>query len=415
VTDWAPPPRPAWVRAVNAGEVEPIREIAELPLDAAGLLAEAHAQLGLAVGDVSEDVVDDGYREALEILVRALEDEAELTLLGRWLTRRFLLRLLEVRLQVLAYVAADPGVRDEVVRAPVIVTGAPRTGTTILYDLMAEDPTLRTPYGWELLRPVPPPLPGGEDGRVDLAERELRAMAVATTSLDSIHVYSARAPKECLSSMSFAFRSEEFTTRYRIPTYRDWLAASDPAPAYAWHRLVLQVLQRRTPTSQWVLKSPVHAHALPAVQAEYPDARVVVTHRDPLAVLGSLTSLVATLRWAHSDAVDYGELARENADRWSATLDRLVTERDDPALTLRVVHSHYASFVDDPLATVGEIFRELDLPLTTEVAGRMAGFLVKRPRGGHSYSFEQLGLDRTEARARFTRYQAAFAVPNELS
>src|SRR5262249_8296261 len=136
---WHPPTRPEWVRAVNAGEILTIADVASLPFDRDALLDEARAELGLA-GRGADGFGDDGFIEPLDALLPAFEDEAELTLLGRWITRRFLLRLLVVRAQTIAYVRADPGVRDEVIDEPVFVTGAPRTGTTILHALLAQDP-----------------------------------------------------------------------------------------------------------------------------------------------------------------------------------------------------------------------------------------------------------------------------------
>jgi hypothetical protein len=312
---WSPPPRPAWARAVNAGEILPVSDVAALPLDRDALLAEARAELGLD-GRGVDGFGDDGFLEPLDVLLPALEDEAELTVLGRWITRRFLVRLLVVRAQTIAYVRGDPGVRGEVIDAPVVVTGAPRTGTTILHALLAQDSASRVPEGWELLRPVPPPDPAAfpDDARVALSDRELRMPALVTGTLDAIHEYSGRMHKECVSSMSFEFRSEEFTARYHVPSYAKWLGACDMTSAYEWHRLVLQVLQRRFRNVRWVLKSPVHLHSLPVLLATYPDARLVVTHRDPLAVLPSVTSLVATMRWTHSDHVDFADIRR---DRWA--------------------------------------------------------------------------------------------------
>ena len=160
---WQPEPRPEWVDAVNAGSVSPIAEVAALPLARDALLAEARATLGIGGGGTDGLRIggfgDDEFVEPLDVLVAALEDEAELTVVGRWLTRRFVLRLLEVRAQTVAYVAADPGVRDEVIAEPVFVAGAPRTGTTILHALLAQDPRFRVPEGWELLRPVPAAAP----------------------------------------------------------------------------------------------------------------------------------------------------------------------------------------------------------------------------------------------------------------
>ena len=95
---------------------------------------------------------------------------------------------------------------------------------------------------------------------------------------------------------------------------------------------MLQILQRRFGDVHWVLKSPVHLAALPTLFAVYPDAQLAITHRDPLTVLASLTSLVATLRWAHSDRVDFAEIGRFHEHMWTRTLDDLVTASTDGSL-----------------------------------------------------------------------------------
>jgi Sulfotransferase family len=415
---WQAPPRPEWVRAANAGEIPPISEIARLPFDRDALLREARAELGVD-GKGADGFGDDDFLEPLEVLLPALEREAALTVLGRWITRRFLLRLLQVRAQTVAYVRRDPGVRDEVIERPVFVTGAPRTGTTILHALLAQDPRSRVPEGWELLRPVPPPDPAGypDETRVELAERELRTPALVTGTLDAIHEYRGRMLKECVSSMSFVLRSEEFTARYHVPSYAAWLGACDMAPAYEWHRLVLQILQRRLRTERWVLKSPVHLHSLPTLLAVFPDARLVVTHRDPLAVLGSVTSLVATMRWTHSDEVDYPDIGSYHTDLYSASLDRLVDLTECSALAGRPVHhTHYDAFMRDPLGTVAAVAGAIGVPIDERAANAMRAYLDEHPQGAHGahrYSFDDLHLEPGDARARFARYQTYFHVANE--
>lgn len=415
---WQPPARPEWVRAVNAGDVLPIADEARAPLDRDALLAEARATLGQE-GRGVDGFGDDHFLEPLDVLLPALEHEAELTLLGRWITRRFLLRILEVRAQTVAYVARDPGVRDEEIREPVFIAGAPRTGTTVLHALLAQDPAVRVPEGWELLRPVPPPDPASfpDDARVALADRELRRPALVTGTLDAIHEYGGRMHKECVSSMSFEFRSEEFTARYRVPSYVSWLEGCDMRPAYEWHRLILQILQRRYDRVQWVLKSPVHMHSLPTLLAVYPDARLLFTHRDPLAILGSVTSLIATMRYAHSDCVDFADIGAYHADLYGRSLDRLVDHAEQGTLDGgRVHHTQYDALMSDPLATMAEVFEGLDRPLTSETRAAMRAHLEANPRGAHGehhYSFEDLRLDRDAERERFARYQAYFDVPAE--
>jgi len=417
---WQAPPRPEWVQAVNRGEVLPIADVAARPLDPALLVDEARAALGLdhhaGVGAIDGD---EGFLEPLAVACAALEDEAHLTVLGRWITRRYLLRLLEVRFQLGAYVAADPAVLDEEVRSPIIVTGAPRTGTTILYGLLSCDPALRVPEGWELLRPVPPPERDHypDPGRLALADAELRLMPSVSANLDAIHEYSGRMPKECLSAMSFELLTEEIAVRYDVPSYHRYLQSADLTPAYEMHRLVLQVLQRRWGPAQWVLKSPAHLAALPTLLSVYPDAHIVVTHRDPLTVLPSVSSLVATLRLAHSDDVDMPTIGRYHAELYGRYLDALVDADEqgvlDPA---RTHHGRYADFAADPMASVRATYEGVGFELTEDAAAAMVRHLAEKPKGHkgeHHYSFDDLGLDRERERERFERYRTHFSVPEE--
>jgi hypothetical protein len=408
---WQPEPQPEWVRAINRGEIFPIAEIARVPYDRDQLLGEARARLGMEDRGIG-DFGDDGFLEPLGVLLPALEDEAELTVFGRWFTRNFLLRLLEVRLQLTAYVRSDPSVRDEEITAPLFVTGAPRTGTTLLYELLSRGPLFRVPEGWEFLRPVPPPDPAtfASDPRIALAGYELQMPQIVASGLTAIHEYRARMPKECLSAMSFEFRSEEFVSRYHVPTYVTWLQRCDMRPAYEMHRLVLQVLQRKFRDVRWVLKSPVHLQSLSVLLDVYPDARIAVMHRDPLTVLGSVTSLIATLRSAQTDRVDFAGIGRYHADLYSTSLDRLVSHVEKGGLpTERVQHLAYADLAADPVGVVRKLSAHLDLGFTVDQLTAQP----KGHRGEHTYSFDDLGLDRATERMRYERYQSYFRVPSE--
>jgi hypothetical protein len=398
-----------------------IVEVAERPLHREDLMAEARAGLGLD-DETGRDSfgTEPAMAEPLDVLLRALDEEAALTIVGRWLTRQFLVRLLQVRLQMDAYVRADPGVLDEDVHAPLFVTGAARSGTTILFGALGCDPSLRAPEGWELLRPVPPPRPERypDPGRVMLADAELRQMATVVSGLDAIHHYHGRMPKECVSTMSLAFLSEEFTARYRVPSYAAYLDnRSSLRPAYEVHHLVLQILQRRFPRRRWLLKSPVHLRSPQTLLEVYPDARLIVTHRDPLTVLPSTTSLIANLRWAHSDHVDFAEIGRYQRDLLQRELDGLVTACQDGTFDqTRACHVRYEDFTADPLRAVRSVYAHLGLALAPAVEETMRRYLAERPKdalGTHRYSFTDLRLDRDEERGGFERYQKFFGVPVE--
>jgi hypothetical protein len=423
---WQPPARPEWVRAINADEVAPISLEARLPLERDALLAEARARQGLADGDLDDFGHARFPAEAmigpLDRFLRAVAEEAELHTLGRWMTRRFLLRLLEVRLQLMRTLRVDPGILDEPIEKPLFVAGAPRTGTTLLHSLLDKDPLRRAPEGWELLRPVPPPdadpKKRAADPRIPLADHELILPQTVVSGLLSIHVFGARRPKECLSAMSFAFLSEEFSTRYAVPSYESWLTReADLGPAYKMHRLVLQVLQRRTGAARWTLKSPVHLHSLPTLFDVYPDARVAITHRDPQTMLASLSSLVANLRWAHSDVVEPAAIGRSHADRYQRTLDGLVDATEAKSLPAdQIHHLTYEALAGDKRGSIEALYARLGLERSAAFDQALEADLSARPRhehGEHHYSLEDFALDPSDLETRFARYRAGFGLRTE--
>ena len=415
---WIPNPRPDWVAAVNRGDAGPVVDEARRPFDPELLMAEALVRQGRAPDD-RVALGDDDFIEPLTLFCHGLEQEADLTVMGRWMSRRMILRLLEVRIQISDYLAAAPGTLDEPIDQPIFVIGAPRTGTTVMHGLLAQDPAHRAPEGWELLRPLPPPHPDPDirtaDPRIALASAELVMPQTVASGMLPIHEYSGRMYKECLSAMSFEFRSEEMVSRTDVPTYQAWYDSADLRPAYRTYRKVLQILQRRMPTRRWVLKSPAHLQGLPALLEVFGDARFVITHRDPTAILPSVTSLIATMRWAHSDRVDFAAIGRYHLELYSRSLDNLVDLIDSghlpPERTAQVPHKLAST---EKLAAARSVYEQLGMDLTAETEAAMAAHADATPpgkHGGHSYQFEDLGLTRDEVRARFARYIERFDIP----
>jgi hypothetical protein len=215
-----------------------------------------------------------------------------------------------------------------------------------------------------------------------------------------------------------AFRSMMFPVQYRVPEYTRWLLhEADMAPAYAWHRTFLQHLQSRCPTERWVIKSPGHIWCLGALLAEYPDALLVQTHRDPLRIIASLGSLVSTLRSLASDDTSVPEAAAEFAEYIIDGLDGSVTARFDGTLPAdRVIDVQFDAFMADPFATIRTVYERLDLEFTDDAEARMRDFLTSHPQdryGKHSYTFAATELDEGALRERCRRYQDYFDVPSE--
>jgi len=205
-----------------------------------------------------------------------------------------------------------------------------------------------------------------------------------------------------------------------VPEYTVWRSGVDQAPIYDWHKRHLQTLQWVTerPTTRWVVKAPSHLSALPLLFATYPDARVAMTHRDPLRVIGSLADLMATLHWMHSDHVDHGVLVEFMAMGLEMQMDHVTAERDAGAIpNEQITDVVYKDLVADPVDVIERLYASWDLPVSAEFRSALNAYLAARHTGrasGHDYSFADTGLDLATHRALLKQYQERFGVPSEV-
>jgi hypothetical protein len=378
-------------------------------------LAEA---AGVATG--YSDLGGGSWREGLGCLLESLERDAALTELGWAVVEGEVTGYLTSRLEIVAERTARPSIAEGEVVPPIVIIGQGRTGTTILHDLLAQDPQTRVPLTWEVHRPCPPPETATyeRDPRIGEVEASTAAIDLVLPEFRAMHPMGARLAQECVRITALEFRSMMFPTQYRVPAYTNWLIhEADMSHAYAWHRVFLQHLQSRHPASRWVLKSPGHIWCLDALVDAYPDAFLVQTHRDPLRIVASIGSLVATLRSIASDTTSIPSAAAEFADYILEGLDRSVTARVDGTIEpARVIDVQFESFMNDPFATIRQIYSRLDIELTREVEHRMREFLAQHPQdrfGRHRYTFAATELDEGVLRERARRYQEYFDVPSE--
>ncbi len=402
-------PQAEWVVEANRGERPEFRP-APGPFNADALIEDALERTPNA-----DRFADDDFVEPLSVFCDALETTARLTPLGRWATQRYLKRLLDVRLELEAHEAAQQGLQNETITEPVFVIGPPRSGTTVLHRHLGALAGHRAARGWEFTRPLPPPEPGtyDQDPRIHQTADELEFPQAVATGLRSIHAYSAQMPKECLSAMAFAARTEEFISRYNVPAYVEWLQACDMAPAYEMHRRILRVLQQRMPSARWILKSPVHLQSVPLLVAAYPDASFIITHREPTEILASVSSLVATMRSAFSNTVDAAAIGRYHHDLYQRSLNALVDHVDQKTLpSERTVHVAFKDLVADTPATVAAICERLGID--PAAARRSSSIIAEEERedaaGAHRYHPADFGLDGAQMRQSFDRYRARFGI-----
>jgi hypothetical protein len=366
------------------------------------------------------DFGDQSWKEGAERLISDLNERGALTEVGSVIAGSDVVEYLSSRLRVVDWVNRNPSIADADIRPPIVVLGQPRTGTTILFDVLAQDPANRVPLTWEVDQPWPPPETATyeSDPRIDEVDAKLAAVDLLIPGFRAMHDMGATLGQECVRITAADFRSMIFATQYRVPEYQRWLLhKADMAPAYRYHRMFLQYLQSAHTAERWVIKSPAHLWSLNALFDEYPEALIVQTHRDPLRVVCSLASLVDLLRRLASDDVSISEVAAEWVDDIVLGLDRAVEARRNRTVPAgQAVDVLFGDFLRDPMAVVRTIYERLGIELTDAAEKAMRAFLAANPQekhGGHRYSFAETGLDAGLLRERTRAYQEFFDIPEE--
>lgn len=408
---WQPPPRPAWVAALNH-EGTHLDLPSVVPLDAASLIATACRRTGLA------DFGPEHWRLPFETLCRDLDGPASLTLMGRLMTRSDLLIWLENRLRVTELLRVHPEIEREVIAAPVFIVGLPRSGTSILFEMLAQDPACGVPETWEALFPCPPPTAESyaHDPRIERAHALVTQWTRVVPELATMHEMGGRIPAECGLLMANSFLSDHIAALHQAPEYGALYASADMRPAYRDHRTILKILQWRNPRGRWLLKAPAHQNHLDVLLETYPDARIIQTHRDPITCMASTTSLMGCLLYIRSD-LPFDAHAFDDIMQGEPTarrLERVMEQRRAGLVPAdRIYDSRFQDLMDDPLACVEAIYRHFGWELSADVRDRITRFLAGKPRAKHGAHHYAVGETAGAERELFRRYQEAYGVPRE--
>lgn len=400
-------PRPDWVRRINA-MAEAVGSARRLiPLDADELLEQATASIG---GPVAGDFGDPGWRGRFEALVSAL-DATNMHVVGRLLTKEEVLRSLRTRLLLNRTLHDDPGIEDEVITAPVIVTGPARSGTTILFELLSLDPELRAPLAWEALHPVPLPESGAADPRPRAAECEQEMWADVQPEFAAIHELRSDLPVECVTLTTACFCGPHWPMVAQMDAYPD-----DPAEMYAFHRRLLKVLQRGRDPRTWLLKTPGHLLTLDLMFETYPDAWIVQTHRDPARTIPSTVSTTAMVQWIRTAEIDLPLLVQAIQGAFGFALNNVAERRAAGTLPERFVDVHFRSMMKDPVETLRRAYAGMGRAFGPEHAERILAYLADKPKGKfgvHHYAPEDWGLTAEGLRTTLAPYVDHFGVELE--
>ncbi|HKR45822.1 MAG TPA: sulfotransferase [Paraburkholderia sp.] len=415
VKSWTPPPRPEWVQRINEeGRHLDLRGI--IPLDADSLISHAKRNTGL------DDFGGDDWLEPFQIYVRSLDEEADLNLMGRILSRSDLLMYLELRLCIEALYKQHPEIDDVVLAPPVLVTGSGRSGTSALQNLMALDPDNGTPTHWEALFPCPAPEAATyrSDPRIDLAHARMTQWNRVTPELTSIHEFGGAMPTELIQLEAASFQSPAWMIFCGFtPSYDQYIyARPSHKAAFDYARRVLKVLQWKNPRKRWLLKSPDALRVLPDFFAAFPNAQLLWIHRDPVKTMSSVTSLIGTIIWTRSDRpMPEQAVAQLTNPRGLAGLfDKVIDELESGAIPReRVHHMQYGDFIADPVGNVERAYGQMGIDLSDAARSAMQAYLDANPRESrpaHKYNVDAEG-HLSEERELFQRYHTYFDVKTE--
>lgn len=365
------------------------------------LLAAAQRQAGLS------DFGDPRFREGLALLVETYE-RAGLSERGRKRTERRLVQLLATRLRIEAGWRRHPEIRTRAIYSPVYLTGLPRTGTSALFNLLGADPAARPLLTWEGMCPDPWEGPG-PDPRFEAVRAAVERDRERNPDFDKIHYARADGPEECVLLLAYTFCDVQLGIEPLLSPHREWFPKQDLRPSYAYYADLLRMLDWQRPGERWLLKSPAHLWALDVLLETFPDACIVMTHRDPCEILPSYCSMLASLM-SIRESFDPEQLGPTVLEYLAQSLERgLATrERLDPR---RFFDVDYRAFVAAPLDTAQRTYEAFGLGAPPLDA--MRRHVEENPQakhGAHRYSLEEYGLTREAVRSRLAGYVERFGI-----
>ncbi|MCB2060798.1 MAG: sulfotransferase [Novosphingobium sp.] len=381
-------------------------------LDVKAIIAEAEEKVGI-------DDPETSVSRNLEILLDSLNRDGQLSEESEAMAHQGFVGRAVDRIEGLKWMQEYPEIAEEVIDRPVFLTGLPRSGTTYFQYLFDRDRRFRLIRTWEAIMPNPPP---GFDPESVTRRKEIEAefnakIAPKIEGFDALHLIDEDGPQECHVFMEQGVAAAGFFNLYDVPDFFDFLMSDlDLKVAYEVHKRQLQLLQWKLPRPHWALKYPNHVIAMEQILQVYPDARFVMTHRDPAQILASISKMSFTLRTARqAGAVDPHRVGRQMLGFIRRHIDRIMDFCTGPNAD-RVTHVDYYRLADDPANLLSEIHAGIGIDTPDDVRESIAGWRRENPkgkRGANKYTLEQFGIDEDEARELYSDYSRHFDIPSE--
>ncbi len=319
------------------------------------------------------------------------------------------------RLQVTRLIKEHPEIQEEEIKAPIIIVGLPRTGTTITQTLMALDPLSRFLRNFESAGAVCPPpsiMPRVPDPRIQTSHDTLEGLLSMGPDLRGINGinFMALGTAECQNLMAHEFVHAGWSAGSSLFGHGNWVGVCDMTSAYAWHKRLLQIFQWKLPNERWVLKAPVHLFGLAPLLKTYPDVRIIFTHRDPVEAMVSGVSLVSHWTQLTTGQVDIPAIVDWYPALWAKGLERALAVRKKLKAE-QVIDMFHSDLSQDPMGSMKKIYEHFDIPFSRTVQKRMQVWLRENPRsqfGTHFCNASELGMDPDLEKERFGFYYDRF-------
>lgn len=386
------------VRLLNGGGPA----LRRLPLDLLSLSPDR--LIATAVSRASLDDFGPGdFETGLAVLTRSAERDARLTTIGRLALRQHILSALNTRLLEEDYRKRGAVEPAQAEIRPIVIMGLPRSGTTLLHRLLALMPGARgLPY-WEVRNPI---RPRGRDRRREQARRQLALLDLLAPRFKAMHQVTADDPEECWFLLDSSMTSAAFWLTAPVYGYLDWFLAQDQSAGYARYRDHLLRFSAERPGERLVLKAPIHTLNPKLLREALPQATIIQIHRDPVACVNSVNSLLGEVHGAVTDHVDRPRLGRANLDLLSRAATLSMAERrgwrNDP-----VIDVYYDDLVADPVRVLRDILARSGEAFSAGHERRVQGYLrndsASAP-GSHSYRSSDFDLRDDDIQRQFAGY-----------
>jgi hypothetical protein len=366
-----------------------------------------------AISKVGGGGLTEHARQGLDALCRDAENSAGLSALGRFRMQVVMRDIAVNRLAIDQALADNPALLEAPIKRPMFILGLPRSGTTILFNVLAQDLAHRSPRTWEVDYPVPAAHEEdyADNERIRRSQKVIDAFHRLAPSFNGIHPQGARLAEEDQRVLAMNFSGCGFQHFVRAPAHQTWQFEHDGTESFRWHKRYLQFLETNVRKPRWLLKSPDDQLYLKAILDVYPDAMIIHTHRHPAEAIPSVGSLTYTVRRLFAKHCNAEDVGIDQMNFWGDMLNRCVSDRDELGMEDHLVDVAFADLVKDPMQVVSRIYNRFSLQLDDSTIARMQQFLEENKRhthGVHKYTLEQFGLTEAMIENRFGDYIERF-------